>query len=204
MSRLSVAAIDVVRHLGVLVHLSADAVSSVLADERVPARLGVRLDRLADLRQTGARSADRDGAVEALAAGVDQALRLLRHLADRDGDRGISDKSVESRADVAPDDVTLDEPTSSGDSVDHLLVDGETRARGEAPVALELRRRATRADDPLDLGVDLRERHPGLDVGRCPSEYLGHDATRASHRTELKLGLDRDHRATPVARPIRS
>ena len=76
----------VVRDLRVLVHLAADAVADVLADDREALAFDVGLDGCADLADPRAGAGGADATPERLSRDIDQPLRLGRDVADADGD----------------------------------------------------------------------------------------------------------------------
>src|SRR5437879_2997916 len=96
-------------------------------------------------------------------------------------------------------------PGWRGTPVHHLVVDRRADGGRKAAVALERRRRATGADEVLDLLVDLLGRQTGFDPRREPLRHLGQDVAGRAHQGELARGLQQDHAGRPtrfrIARP---
>ena len=92
---------------------------------------------------------------------------------------------------------------AAGDAVDDLVVDADAGGRGVAVVALELGRRAVRADHALDLGVDLRRRDAGRAIAHGRVERDARDAPGLAQELDLAGGLEDDHPApAPTRRPL--
>src|SRR5437016_6007563 len=195
-----------VRHLRVLVQIAADPVPDELSDDREAVRLDMLLDGVRDVRQPAARPARGDGTGEAVAGNVEELPHPRGHLADREGQGAVRIVPLDDAAEIEPDDVPLlDPPAWRGNPVHHLVVDRHADGGRKAAVALERRRRATGADEVLDLLVDLLGRQTGFDPRREPLRHLGQDVAGRAHQGELARGLQQDHAGRPtrfrIARP---
>src|SRR4029079_10001771 len=87
-----------------------------------------------------------------------------------------------------------------GDAVHHFLVDRDAHRGREPPIALEGRDGAARADELLDVRVDLERGHPRLHARAQAIHHLGQDVAAAPHQTDLAAGLELDHRGSVTAR----
>ena len=87
-----------------------------------PAAVDDRLDRGADVAQPVAGHGRVDRGLQRGPGHVDQPLRLVVDLADRNGHRGVGVPALDDRAAVDRDDVALLEHPVAGDAVhDHLV-----------------------------------------------------------------------------------
>ena len=129
----------VVRHLGRLVHLSADAVADILPHDGEAVLLHILLHRVTDVRDAAALAGVFDALEEALPRDVDEPLRLLGNLSAGVGRRTVAVEPADIRAHVHADDIALLQDPFAGDAVDDLVVDGDADAGGIAVVVQERR-----------------------------------------------------------------
>ena len=119
----------------------SDAVADELADHRKPLRLDIRLDRGADIRHSGAGPNRRHRAIERGLRHIEQSLRFRAHRADWHRHRGVAIKSVELRAHVDRDDISLDQGPRRWNAVHDLFIHRRANRRRVTVVTLERRLR---------------------------------------------------------------
>ena len=68
---------------------------------------------------------------------LEKPFRLFIHFAHRKGDRGISEIPIEIDAHIDAHDIPFLQFSLTGDSVDHLFVDGDTEGSRKSPVAFK-------------------------------------------------------------------
>src|SRR3954452_12787590 len=96
----------VVRDLGLLVHVAADAVADQRADDREALGLDVLLDGVRDVAEAVARAALLDGGEQRALGHVEELGSDRRDLADGEGAGGVGHPAVLHDADVDGDDVS--------------------------------------------------------------------------------------------------
>ena len=165
----------VVRDLGILVHVAADAVADQRADDREAGVLDDRLHRVPDVGQVVAdpRRLDRReqasaGTSPAAAARSGSTLPIGSVTAES------ADEAAQRDADVDGEDVAVAERVRPRDAVHDHVVRRRADGAGEAAVALERRDAAAPADGALGQPVELGGRH-------ARPRRVAHDA-RASPR----------------------
>ena len=131
-----------------------------------------------------------DGRLEALPSRVDQELRRRQDLADRHRDRTVADESLQDRAEVETDDVSLLQLGPVGDAVHDDVVDGSADHRGirreaHRRVALEGGLRAAFGQLLFRHRVELRRRHARPDDPAQDLEDVENDAVSPVHDREL-------------------
>src|SRR5207302_4908090 len=133
-------------------------------------------------------------------ADVEQALRLVRDLADAEGGGRVGDQAVLRDADVEADHVAVLRPVVAGDAVDDHLVRGDADRGREALVALRRRAGIVRADVVLGDAVELRHRATGLELLLEERERARDDHARRRHQLDLARALPDDHAAASGTR----
>lgn len=98
---------DVVRHLRLFVHGTADAVADELLDDAVALGMDELLHPQGDLRPFALPAHFGDRELEGVFGDVPEALDFGRHLADADGDGGIAAPAVQVAAGVDADEVAF-------------------------------------------------------------------------------------------------
>src|SRR5439155_1322059 len=130
-----------IRHLRLLVHLLADAVANVLADDaEAPGQRDVLHGRR-DVADPVAGPSGRDTGVQGTPRGVDELVHLRRRLAHDEGPRGVPVVALPDGPGVDGHDVARADPPRARDAAHDLLADRDAAARGIAAVALERRHR---------------------------------------------------------------
>ena len=112
----------VVRDLGCLMHVASDAVADIVAHNAEAVRLGILLDRRADIVDAVSCSCEFQSLIKALTCDLNEFFCLLGDLSARVGSCAVAHKSAEGRADVYGNNVTVVDHTLSGDAVDDFLV----------------------------------------------------------------------------------
>ena len=98
---------SVVRHLGILMHLTANAMSGQFADDAVAMSLAVFLHSTADITEVTTSDGIVDTLIQGLLRGTEQLFDLFADLANTERVAGVAAKAVEQRAAVDGDDVTV-------------------------------------------------------------------------------------------------
>jgi hypothetical protein len=112
----------VVQDLRLLVEAPSDAVAAELAHHAVAVRLGVLLDREADVAEGRARMHRADALPHALVGDLAQATRLHRGLADVEHAAGVAVPAVLDDGDVDVDDVAIAQHLVARHAVANLVV----------------------------------------------------------------------------------
>lgn len=127
----------VVRDVGRAVEQAVDAVADVRAHHVALLRLGVLVDRVAEVAEQHARLDQRDGLRQALARRLDDAHRVGVARGLRADVVRLVQVAVEAlvvQRDVDVQDVAVDEDALVGDAVADDLVDGRAHGLGEVAV----------------------------------------------------------------------
>ena len=189
------AAPAVVGHVGVFVHVVADAVAHVLTHHAVAVGLCQRLHRMADVAQVVARNGLLYAGLKAVAGALAQALDLVGHLAHVEGPGVVPRPAGLVGARVNGEDVPiLQDHVGERETVHDLLVHRRADAAWEAAVALEAGGAAVQANEALHHLVNLQRGNAGLDhLARAPKHGLGEGARRLAVLLHLLERLDADH-----------
>jgi len=174
LDELAVAAIAIIGHLRVFVHVATDTVTDEFAHHSIALRLTVTLYGIADVAEAMTGDGLLDAFVEGLLRGGQKLTHLVRNGTYTERVAGVSTETVELGAAVHRDDIALPKGGIVGDAVHHDLVDGGADGGGESrPVgigeALECGLRSIIPNDLFGEDVQLTRSHPGPN-GFC---YLG-------------------------------
>ena len=104
-------------------HVASDAVADIVAHNAEAVRLGILLDRRADIVDAVSCSCEFQSLIKALTCDFNEFFCLLGDLAARVGSCAVAHKAAEGRAYVNGDYVAVVDHALSGDTVDDLLVD---------------------------------------------------------------------------------
>src|SRR5450756_921312 len=156
------------------VHLGADAVAGVLADQPVLARGADRmLDRMRDVTKASPWHCLPDARPHRLLACVEERLIRRLDLADADGERRVSMPPVQDRPAVNGEHVPRLQPgVLPGDAVHDDLVDGGADTRWIPEVAKERGHRPRGPDLALRDRVEVTRAYPG--AHRLPAVSYTH------------------------------
>ena len=177
-----------------LVHLAADAVPDILAQDAVAAVRGIGLDvvlhggaDLADVRRGGERG---DAGPERPLGHIREPLPLgddvgTGGIGQHDRERRVAVPALVLRAGVDREDVARLEHAIAGDPVHDLLVDRRADRVAVAAHHLEVRLRTSGGDDSGCRGIQFRRRHPRRDQRARRIECGGGDQPGLDHRPQL-------------------
>src|SRR5262249_17247745 len=114
----------VVRDLGRLVELPADAMADEVPHHAEPERLDVRLDRVADVPDAVAGPDGGDGGLQRLPGGLGEPAGLVGDLPHQDGAGRVTVEALDGDPEVELHEIALDQlPGLARDAVHHLVVD---------------------------------------------------------------------------------
>src|SRR3989304_9921357 len=186
---------NVVRHLRVLVHLAADAVTDVLADDGEALTFDVRLDGSADLPQPRPRPGGAEAAVQRLPRHFNEPQRLRRYVSHARGQRRIGNEPLVDAAQVYADDVAVGDLAIARDAVDDLIVHGHAHGGGVSLVAQEDRYHLALLELPTDDLVQLLLYQAGPKPLYDDLQHLRDDAAGIAHDGDLVPRLEDDGHA---------
>jgi len=144
-------------------HLTAYAVTHILADDAVAVALNVILNSSADIGYPVALLRELDALEEALSCNLDEFSGLVADLAAGIGACAVTNKALEGRAHVDGHDVAVMDDPLAGDAVYDLLVHRDAGAGRESAVAQKRGLCARLEDELMHILVYLPGSHTGLD-----------------------------------------
>src|SRR5689334_22929074 len=92
----TLARLPIIRNLRVFVHLPANAMSDVFADDRIAVRFGMALDRIADVSEVIACATLVDCQLQTFFSHANQSQQVIGDIADRDSGSRIAYEPFES------------------------------------------------------------------------------------------------------------
>src|SRR2546428_5432834 len=177
----------VVRDLRVLVHVAADAVPDVLADDGEALAFDPGLDGGADLADAGGAARGRNAPPEGLAGYLDELLGLRRQSSGTEGDGHVGDESFVGAADVDAHDIAVRYLAVAGNAVDDLVVhrDADCGRVGRLPVLEEGGDDAALFELAAGGLVDALPHYPRPHLAFALIHRVGQDPPRLPHQAEL-------------------
>jgi len=127
-----------------------------------------------------------DRRLERSAGDLDQALRLVVDLADRDGDRGVAVPTLDDRPAVDREDVAFFEHNLRTRDPVHDHIVGRRAHDGREPVVVqEVRSCASTVEHLASNGIHVEGGRARLRRPNALLVHLGHHSPRASHERDL-------------------
>src|SRR3954469_19253260 len=187
------ARLAVIRDLRVLVHLAAHPMPDQGLDDREAVGLDLALDRRRDIADVVADANLLDRLEQRFARGLHEPRGDRRDRPDRHRHGGVRDPAVEDDADVDREDVAALKLVLARNPVDdHRVRRGADRAR-EAPIALEGRLAALRADETLGDVIQIERGHARARLRAQHLKAARQDRAGAGHGLNLLRRLLDDH-----------
>src|SRR5206468_395981 len=182
----------VVGYLRVLVHLAADAVADVFADDGKALPFDPGLDGGADLADTGAATGGGNSPPERLAGNLDQLLGLGGQRSGADRHSHVGDETLASAPNVDAYDVAFRYFPVAGDAMHDLVVHGHAdRGRiRRLPVVEERGNDAPFLELSARNLVKLPLNHSRTHMAHDDFESLRQDASGFPHKSDFIAGLD--------------
>ena len=173
-------------------HLAADAVADVFADDGKALPFDPGLDGGADLADASAATGGGNSSPERIAGDIDQLLGLRRECSGADRDRHVGDEAFVSAADVDANDVAFRYFPVAGNAMDDLVVHGHTdRGRiRRLPVVEERGNDAPFLELSARNLVKLLLNHSRTHMAHDDFESLRQDASGFPHKSDFIAGLD--------------
>ena len=198
-------AMPVVGHVGVFVHVAADAMPHVLAHHAVAFRLGDLLNRPPRCRPDGCPDAQHRDRPTCTSPWSRASAAFRGRWSPRRRLHGVvAHPAVHHGAGVDGDDVALlEDHGGRRDAMDDLLVDRRADGAGEPAVSLERGHAAFQTDERLGELVELERRHARLHALAHLAQHFGRDAARFLHGLDLGRGLLDDHAPCTFLVPAR-
>ena len=185
--------IVVVADLQIGVELLADPVTDEVPHNAEPVRLGMGLDRPADLVERPARLCRFDAPLQALPGDVDKPPGQLVDLADEEGGVGVAVDTLLEKGDVEIDDVAVCQGPIVGNAVaDHFVYRGAQRLRKRVHHARILERAGVAVALERHLvacGIDLFGGHTGPAQRSEVSQGVGRLDPGPPHPLDHLMGL---------------
>src|SRR5579863_2392976 len=196
--------ITIVRKVGLVMHLGADAVPDKLTNYRVPVLLDPSLHRVTDIAQPIARAHFVDRAIQRLSSHFQQLFGFRSDLSNRHSHRRISEVSVHFHPEVDRDDVALAKfPLGRRNPVNDLAVHRSAERAGITAISLERRPSGLATDLLLSklLEVHRRQTRPNNPAERL--QDLVNNETCAVHLFQLfrTAQMNRHFRSLSPASP---
>ena len=166
-----------------------DAVPDVLPHDGAAVFLRVSLYGGGNIADPVALRRVADALEKALARHVNETAGLRGDFAAGERCRAVAVETADKRAHVDADDVALFQAALAGDAVDHLVVDADAHARGEAVVVVKGRRRALFADKLIHGPVNGLCGDAGLYHLSGQRAGGGGNPSRPAHQLHFLIGF---------------
>src|SRR3984885_5760709 len=182
-----------IRDLGILVHVSADAVAHKLLHHAEAFGLHHLLHRRTDIAQHRAGTDRVDGLFQRRLGYIQQPLRLRRHLAHRDGDGRAAIEAIDDHSAIHRENVAIAQHRlRRRDAMHHLLVQRGAEHAGKPVIALESRLGARILDQLRRDVLEIKRGHAWLHHGPDGMKHLAHNPAGAAHLLHFLPGFDHD------------
>ena len=156
--------------------------SHIVSDHRKAVAFGAGLHRVPDVAQPVARLRRLDRPAKAFLCDVHDLLRFPRDAACGKGCRIVTGVAVDGSAYIDADNISvLDDPFFGRDSVDHLVVDGDTGTCQKTAIAQEGRSCSLRKNELVEHFIHIRCGHAWFNQLARKSQCLSADLAGKFH-----------------------
>ena len=196
----AVAGLAVIRHLRILVHLTADSVSAVFPYNTVPTGTAIFFHGMGHIAEACPDLCRIDRSVKAGFCHTQQVCRFFRNVAHGECVCRVADESVKSCTHVHADDVALaDHAFVTGDTVNDLVVDRNAGTCRKTAVSQKGRNRTAAHDEIVNGFVQLLCCHTGVNYLAGMYQSICSDSACFPQFLYIRFGFNGHTHFTPTA-----